>query len=309
MEHESIVRGLLRSPGVEIGAFTSPIPGISPIYVDRFSEYANQPTLAEYFGDSADLPFIDSSLNYVASSHVIEHVANPLAAFLEWFRVLRHDGIIYMNVPDRRLTFDRARPLTLVDHMVEDYRNGVTQCDGTHIEDYVLNVDWDELSPKTPSHKVAEEREELLNAYRLAINSGDEINIHFHTFELQSMVELMERANDVLPLDGGRIDLVRLEPNFPASAPNGFLIVAKVSKLGSMPIFHSPTDILRPGVKKFDRSPKVELTLEEWNERNFPGTSYLDLNKDVAAAVESGQFQSGYSHYQLFGRSERRRVL
>ena len=96
--HEAIAPGLLASPGVEIGAFKTPIPGITPIQVDLLAEFAREPTLAEYMGSAIDLPFEDSSLNYVASSHVIEHVANPLAAFQEWYRVLRHGGVIYMVV-------------------------------------------------------------------------------------------------------------------------------------------------------------------------------------------------------------------
>ena len=111
---------------VEIGTFHTPIPGISPVYVDRFSETANQSTLAEYFCDAADLPF------------------------LEWYRVLRNNGVIYMVVPSRLFTCDRLLPLTAVEHIVEDFRNHVTQCDGTHIDDFLLNVDWREFSPSTP---------------------------------------------------------------------------------------------------------------------------------------------------------------
>lgn len=297
MEHLDLVAGLLVSPGVEIGAFKTPIPGISPVYVDRFIEYANDATMAEYFGDSADLPFVDSSLNYVATSHVIEHVANPLGAFFEWYRVLRHNGIIYMVVPDRRLSFDRTRPLTTVDHMIQDYRHQVTQCDGTHIEDFVYNVDWKDFSPSTPEAKVAEEREALSRSYQKEIASGSEINIHFHTFEPDTMVELLKRANEVLPLNGGSIALLRLEPVFPSSRPDGFLVVAKINKPGNMPELNSQSGIFRADARKL-----------EWEEHNFPEESYLRLHNDVAAAVADGRFKSGYAHYLAFGRGERRRV-
>lgn len=105
MEHREFVSRYLTGLGVEIGAFTTPIPGIKPIYLDRFPEYAREKTLADYYGDACDLPFHDSSLNFVATSHVLEHVANPLAALVEWFRALRHDGIIYMVIPDFTKTF------------------------------------------------------------------------------------------------------------------------------------------------------------------------------------------------------------
>jgi SAM-dependent methyltransferase len=308
MEHQDVVGGLLVSPGVEIGAFKTPIPGIAPIHVDRFQEYANEPTLADYRGDSADLPFLDSSLNYVATSHVIEHVANPLAAIMDWYRVLRNDGIIYMVVPDRRLTFDRARPLTPAEHMVDDYLNRTSQCDGTHIDEYVLNVDWRELSPGTTDQNVDSERESLRATYLNAVQSGSEINIHFHTFEASNMLELLVSANRVLPLKGGRIEVIRVEPAFPTSMPNGFLIVAQVKKPGPMPVFSDPTAILRPGAVKFERRAEAPRLLWNGEREAFPEQMYLRLNPDVAAAVEKDHFRSGYAHYESFGKKEGRRV-
>lgn len=308
MEHLDLVGGLLASPGVEIGAFQTPIPGISPVYVDRFSEYANQPTLAEYFGDAADLPFVDSSLNYVATSHVIEHVANPLSAFLEWYRVLKNDGVIYMVVPSRLFTFDRLRPLTAIEHIVDDYRNNVTQCDGTHIDDFVLNVDWREFSPSTPEAGVPNERDKLLKSYWHAVQSGSEINIHFHTFEPATMLELIQRANEVLPLNGGSIRIERVEEPFPKSQPNGFLVVARVHKPGAVANI-PPTDIFRPNAKKFDKPVKPMAHEVEWNSSNFPEEIYLRLHPDVAHAVTIAQFESGFSHFQIFGRKEGRRVV
>ena len=270
MEHQDIVGALLKSPGVEIGAFKTPIPGISPIYVDRFSEYANEQTLAEYRGDSMDLPFQDSSLQYVATSHVIEHVANPLAAILEWFRVLRDGGIIYMVAPDRRFVFDRNRALTSVDHIIEDFRKGVTQSDATHIHDFAFNVDWSDFSPQTPPDKVTEARETLFTQYTQSIADGGETNIHFHTFEPQNMLELMLRCSDVLPLNGGRIELIRFEAPFPTSRPDGFLIVAKVHKPGAMPVFDNPASIMRPDAHRFDRPTRSIEAQEGWSASRFP---------------------------------------
>ena len=78
MDHPELVARYLKEPGVEIGAFKTPIPGIKPTYVDRFPIYAGEPTLADYYGDACDLPFLDSTLGDAASWHVLEHVANPL---------------------------------------------------------------------------------------------------------------------------------------------------------------------------------------------------------------------------------------
>lgn len=229
MEHSDYVTKYLQGAGVEIGAFRTPIPGIRPVYVDRFKEYAGAPTLADYYGDACDLPFLPDSLCYVASSHVIEHVANPIAAFAEWVRVLRHGGYVYMVVPDRAKTFDRPRSLTPVAHMLDDYRRGVTQSDGTHIDDFVFGVDWTIFSPSTPVGQERAARESLAAGYRQAVAAGNEINIHFHTFESPSVVELIGAANTA-GLWEGELAIKEVVESFPQSNPLGFLVVAEVRK-------------------------------------------------------------------------------
>ncbi len=229
MEHLDIVPQWLVEPGVEIGAFKTPIPGIRPIYIDCFREFAHEPTQADFFGTACALPFRDASLGYVATSHVIEHVANPLAAFQEWYRVLRHRGVIYMVVPDRRLTWDHSRPLTTVEHSVDDFHRGVTQVDGVHIDDFVYGVDWSQFSPGTAAENLVAEQRAMAERFHAAIAGGHEINIHFHTYEPDSMARLVAQADSVLGL-AGRIQVERVIPEFPSSNPIGFLIIAHVCK-------------------------------------------------------------------------------
>jgi SAM-dependent methyltransferase len=229
MEHSDLVSRYLVGSGVEIWAFKTPIPGIRPIYLDRFPKFAGEPTLADYYGDACELPFFDSSVSFVATSHVLEHVANPLLALSEWFRVARHGGIIYMVLPDRRRTFDRMRPLTDPRHMLDDYRDRVTQADGTHIDDFVFGVDWAIFSPSTSPGEEKGERDKLASVYRESVRAGYEINIHFHTFESESVVRLIEIGN-LERVWKGRLKIVEIIERFPESNPIGFLVVAKVYK-------------------------------------------------------------------------------
>lgn len=233
MEHIDFVPRYLTGPGVEIGAFKNPIPGIDPIYVDRYQDYANEPTLASYYGDACELPFLDSSLQYVATSHVLEHVANPLAGLCEWFRVIRHGGYIYMVLPDRKKTWDHPRKLTEVSHMLEDYRNTTTQFDGIHIDEFVYGVDWKMYSPATDPSEETKARDELAAIYHRSMELGEEFNIHYHTFESQSAVELIDVGNreSIWP---GKIEVIETVEDFPYPEQLGFLIVARVEKnLGS----------------------------------------------------------------------------
>jgi SAM-dependent methyltransferase len=219
----------LRGTGVEIGAHTRPIEGIRPIYVDKFKEYAGDQCLADYYGDASSLPFHDNSLDYVASSHVLEHVANPIRALCEWYRVLRPGGVIYMIVPDRRLTFDHGREVTTVEHMFQDYLGAVTDCDPTHIDEFMDRCDMAMHSPSLTPEERDPERERLRAIYHAEIGAGREINIHCHVFEPHSVRELLERLR-IHPATRLRLSIVDHAERFPDRAPNGFLFVVSVHK-------------------------------------------------------------------------------
>ena len=57
------------------------------------------------------------------SSHVLEHFHNPVKALLEWYRIVRPGGIIFMIVPHMERTFDKDRPRTDLAHLIDDFRH------------------------------------------------------------------------------------------------------------------------------------------------------------------------------------------
>ena len=217
---------LNRGKGIEIGAFKTPIEGIQPYYVDKFRKFANERCLADIFSDPVYLPFHANSLDYVASSHVLEHMANPVAAICEWYRVLRPGGIMYMVVPDRRYTWDHDRQLTSCDHLLDDYFRGMTDCDATHIDDFVDHVDWLQYAPDTALEDVPAKKAVRKKAYHEAVSAGRIINIHFHVFEPSNLMELFKRLT-LHPKTGLQLSIVDHEERFPSKSPNGFLIVAR----------------------------------------------------------------------------------
>ncbi len=128
--------GRIPGRGIEIGAFHSPVrlPAAEAVtYVDAYPPELQR----RYFPEiPADLPvvkpevlapadrlpmFKDASLDFVVASHLLEHVADPLAALIEWHRVLRPGGMLWLMLPDMRGTFDAARPRTTLDHLVLDH--------------------------------------------------------------------------------------------------------------------------------------------------------------------------------------------
>lgn len=66
-----------------------------------------------YVVDSADQlgGFDDGSLDFLFSSHVIEHLVDPISVFGRWWNKLKPNGIIAGVVPDCRYTFDWRQPL------------------------------------------------------------------------------------------------------------------------------------------------------------------------------------------------------
>jgi SAM-dependent methyltransferase len=233
MTHEEKIRHWIGEgkAGTEIGPGSSPLPGFSPapIYVDCFKKFGTDDCRADFFGDACHLPFHDHSLDYVAASHVLEHVANPVAALAEWYRVLRPGGIIYLVVPDRRGTWEHQRGLTSVDHMLDDFVAGTNSCDATHIDEFVYEADWSRFSPDTPPEKLAERQRELAAGMHAAVERGEAINIHFHTFEPSNVQELFQRLT-TWPTRRFQWELLDLVGAFPAESPNGVLAVVRVHK-------------------------------------------------------------------------------
>lgn len=75
----------------------------------------------------------DSSYDFLLSSHSLEHIANPIAALMQWKRVLKPGGKIFLLLPDKRYTFDIHRAYTAFEHLVEDYENNTQESDTTHL--------------------------------------------------------------------------------------------------------------------------------------------------------------------------------
>src|SRR4051794_10264652 len=152
----------LRGAGVELGPGHIPmplvLPGVKVSYVDRWEPEENRELFPEL--GVADFPQPDivadldrdglsalgkHSQDFVIASHVLEHLANPLAMLAEIYRVLRPGGVTLIFLPDRRRTFDARRAPTPLEHLVAENADGVTSVSDEHIEEFLRGVgDWDD---------------------------------------------------------------------------------------------------------------------------------------------------------------------
>lgn len=99
----------------------------------------------------------DDSYDAILSSHVLEHLANPLGALAEWRRVVRPGGHVLLIVPHRDGTFDHRRPVTSLEHLRGDAEHETGEDDRTHLDE-ILQLHDLERDPGAPDRETFERR-------------------------------------------------------------------------------------------------------------------------------------------------------
>lgn len=101
---------------------------------DSFTFHRGKAPGQQYIAEGADLRVVPGGkYDFVLSSHMLEHTANPLGALSEWRRLLKEGGALILVVPHRDGTFDYRRPVTTMQHLVEDFEAGMGEDDLTHL--------------------------------------------------------------------------------------------------------------------------------------------------------------------------------
>ncbi len=139
----------------------------------------------QYIHEATALTAVASeSYDFVLSSHVIEHVANPIKALKEWVRILRPSGALLLVVPHKDGTFDHRRPTTTLAHLVDDFNKNMGEDDMTHLPEILSLHD---LSLDPAAGTTEEFRSRSLNN---AINRC----LHHHTFNSRLVAEMVDFA-------------------------------------------------------------------------------------------------------------------
>ena len=93
-----------------------------------------KPAGRQYIVEATAMESICSeSYDFVLSSHVLEHTANPILALSEWLRLLKEEGALVLLLPHKHATSDHHRPVTTMQHMIEDFNAGMGEDDLTHM--------------------------------------------------------------------------------------------------------------------------------------------------------------------------------
>lgn len=191
----------LKGDGIEIGALHQPLDvsdlPISRIrYVDRlpaeqlrlqYPELKDEAFVAiDIIDDGQVLGTISNeSLDFIIANHLIEHCDNPLGTFEHWLSKLRPGGIIFMAVPDQRKGWDERRPVTSIQHIIDDYRATSSDRKARNFHHF---KEWVELvgNIHDPAHV-----QWLIDI---------DYSIHFHVFTFESFRDLLAYGRERMAL-------------------------------------------------------------------------------------------------------------
>lgn len=180
-----------RGRGVEIGPGANPQlrpgPDRQVTYVEQMSaeewetlyngkgKYDFDPSLWQHYrrGEAHDLPVDDDSLDFIFSSHVFEHLSNPLGHLQAWHRKLKPGGVVLAVVPDVCGAKDyRFRPCSMDEFRSERERGG--------------------FAPELRHYQRWVTRKHLATAAEELMQSRWSIHVHFYT--RRNIVELLHAA-------------------------------------------------------------------------------------------------------------------
>jgi predicted SAM-dependent methyltransferase len=205
LNRRKLAAAYLQGRGIEIGALDQPLPlprRAHVTYVDRMTvpdlrrQYPELQSLALTPVNVVDngetlASFADSSQDFVIANHFIEHCANPIAAIVAHFRVLKVGGCLFMATPDKRFTFDKCRTITPLSHFQHDYAGCPDMIKEQHFEEFVRGMNDFHQQGLTEAQIQKNTRELLAQDY----------SIHYHVWTAASWLEFLVSLRPLLDFE------------------------------------------------------------------------------------------------------------
>jgi ubiquinone/menaquinone biosynthesis C-methylase UbiE len=85
--------------------------------------YCGEKAPVDVVAFASELPFKNESYDYVISSHLIEHLFDPISAMNEWERVIKPGGYIFTIVPTKEAVPTEIRPITTLKELITRHEN------------------------------------------------------------------------------------------------------------------------------------------------------------------------------------------
>lgn len=138
----------------------------------------------QIISESWDLRVPDALYDFLLSCHMLEHTANPVKTLREWHRVVKADGSLLLVIPDGSRTFDRRRPITTMNHLIQDFQNDTQEDDQTHVQE---SIELHELS-MTPEYS---DRAALASYFT---DNARHRRVHHHVFDCHVAGQMVMHA-------------------------------------------------------------------------------------------------------------------
>lgn len=95
-------------------------PGISDADAQKIEEVDFSGSLNDLLSFANDNK-ITGSVDYILSSHNIEHIPDPISFFINSAEILKPDGMLVMAIPDKRTCFDYFRPHSTTGEVLQSF--------------------------------------------------------------------------------------------------------------------------------------------------------------------------------------------
>lgn len=182
--------------GLEVAGLHNPWPvprGTQVIQLDLFDtvelrkqypEMCHKPFVdVQVLGDAQTLACIPSStMDFVLSSHVIEHVPGVIEALTHWMRVLKTGKHLLMAVPLSHNQIDKDRVPTTVEHILNEW---LVSRDNPELRDQMLKQDYYDY------FSVVDKLKGDALDQRVSSAMKDKPHVHFHCWTYVGLLELL----------------------------------------------------------------------------------------------------------------------
>jgi hypothetical protein len=204
---KSILAGtidLKNSKGLEIGPLDKPLVTRAEGMI-KYMDYMSREELIARHADTCDparivsIDYINSphsdissqieeKFDYIVACHVIEHIPNMIAWLQDLHKILKAGGYLFLAIPDKRYTFDIARPTTSLPHFLNDYHRNVKTADFAHVFEHIYlkrNVEAKDVWNNRTGDRINVKLFMAEDAYSRALKEmefGKYPDVHCHVF-------------------------------------------------------------------------------------------------------------------------------
>ena len=140
----------------------------------------------QFICDAVEIDKIKSeNYDFVLSCNNLEHIANPLLALNKWLRILKPNGLLLLVLPNKESNFDHNRKTTSFEHILEDYKNNITEKDLTHIEE-ILELHDISTTPEVGDFE---------NFKKRSLANFENRCLHHHVFDMNLLEQIYKYYN------------------------------------------------------------------------------------------------------------------